>query len=99
MDLNTNAVMSTPVVAQGTTNSSTPAEPVPLKPNPATGAAGLNTDNKPGTDMQSDVTKAAAELLSTDEGRKLLAQLQAKQAAELQTATSVLTSALRSVAR
>lgn len=99
LDLNTNAVIATPVVAQGSTNSATPVEPTPQKPNPAAAAAGLTTDSKPGTDMQADVTKAAAALLSTNEGRQVLAQLQAKQASELNTATSVLARALQSVAR
>jgi hypothetical protein len=99
LDLNTNAVIDTPVVSQGMTNSTTPVEPIPQKPHPAASDAGLVTDTKPGNDMQSDVTKAAEELLRTPGGREVLAKLQAKQASELQTASAVLSRALQSVAR
>ena len=63
MDLNTNAVIPTPVVAQGTTNAETPAEPVPQKDHPATAEAGLNTTGS----APADVAKVAA-FLQTPEG-------------------------------
>jgi len=63
MDLNTNSAISTPVVAQGTTNAPTPTEPIPQKPHPATAEAGLNTAGS----APADVSKVAA-FLQTPEG-------------------------------
>lgn len=96
-DLDTNADMGkNMIVSQGTTKSSTPAEPVPLKPNPA--AKGVKEDSKPGTDMQDDVKKAAEVLMATDQGRQIIAKLaqdQAQKRAELGLAEQTLLTALQ----
>lgn len=71
MDLNTNSNITTPVVAQGTTNSTTPTEPIPQKPHPATAEAGLNTT----IGTPADVAKVAA-FLRTPQGRDFYQQVQ-----------------------
>jgi hypothetical protein len=73
LDLNTNSNITTPVVSQGTTNSTTPTEPIPQKPHPATAEAGLNTTGS----APADVAKVAA-FLNTPEGAEFYRQLQAK---------------------
>jgi hypothetical protein len=73
MDLNTNSNITTPVVAQGTTNSTTPTEPVPQKPHPATAEAGLNTTGS----APADVAKVAA-FLQTPEGVAFYRRFQAQ---------------------
>lgn len=73
MDLNTNSTIATPVVAQGTTNATTPTEPVPQKPNPATAEAGLNTTGS----APADVAKVAA-FLQTPEGVAFYRRFQAQ---------------------
>lgn len=69
-DLNTNAEITQPVVPQGTTNNTTPTEPVPQKAHPATEEAGLDTTS--GT--QADVSKVAA-FMKTPTGRAFLEHL------------------------
>jgi len=80
-DLNTNIGMGQDmIVPQGNTNITPPAEPVPLKPNPA--AAGVTKQDKPQTDVQDDVKKAAQLLSQTDAGRKIISKMAEAQAAE-----------------
>jgi hypothetical protein len=93
-DLFTNAHMKGTVVPQGSTKSKTPATPVPLKRHPAAPQPPVSND------LQADVKKAAAQLLQSDEGRQVLAQLQEQQQKqaqdnELDVATSVLLNALQ----
>ncbi len=106
-DLSTNIAMGKDmIVPQGNTNLTPPAEPVPLKPNPA--AAGVTKQDSAGTDVQQDVKKAAQLLMQTTAGKKIIskmaevqdaeAQAQATQSAEEEKAASVLMRALGSVA-
>jgi len=94
-DLSTNAHMGkNMVVPQGTTHSTTPHVPVPLKKHPAAPQPPVSNE------LQSDVKKTAAQLLSTPEGRQILNTLaeQQKQAAqneELDIATNILVNALQ----
>jgi hypothetical protein len=93
-DLNTNAHMKRVVVPQGTTHSTTPHVPVPLKKHPAAPQPAI------GNDLQADVKKTAAQLLSTPEGRQIINTLaeQQKQAAqneELDIATGIILTALQ----
>ena len=96
VDLDTNAHMGKDmIVTQGTTHQSTPEVPVPLKQNPA--AKGVTEGSKPKTDLQSDVKKAAEILMSSDQGRQIIAKLaeeQAQKQAELSMAEKVLLNAL-----
>lgn len=106
-DLTTNIGMGKDmIVGQGKTNISSPAEPVPLRPNPA--ASGVTKQDTPGTDVQSDVKKAAQLLMQTEAGKKIIskmaeaqdaeANLQQAQKAEEEKAASVLMRALGNVA-
>lgn len=95
MDLTTNAHMGkNMVVQQGMTHSTTPHVPVPLKKHPAAPQPHV------GNELQADVKKAAAQLLSTEEGRQVLAHLQeqqkqASQNAEVDVAAQILLTALQ----
>lgn len=107
-DLTTNIGMGQDmIVDQGKTNITPPAEPVPLKPNPA--AAGVTQQDKPGTDVQDDVKKAAQLLMQTDAGKKIISKMAEAQEAEAnaveaqrqeeEKAASVLMKALGNVAK
>jgi hypothetical protein len=106
-DLRTNIGMGRDmIVGQGQTNIPEPAMPVPLRPNPA--AAGVTKQDSAGTDVQSDVKKAAQLLSQTEAGRKIISKMaQAQEAedyamqtqrAEEEKAASVLMRALGNVA-
>jgi len=93
-DLSTNAHMKRLVVPQGMTHSTTPHVPVPLKKHPAAPQPHVSNE------IQADVKKTAAQLLSTPEGRQIINTLaeQQKQAAqneELDIATNILINALQ----
>jgi hypothetical protein len=107
-DLSTNIGMGKDmIVGQGKTNITPPAEPVPLKANPA--AAGVTKQDSPGTDVQSDVKKAAQLLMQTDAGKKIISKMAEaqdaeasalqEQRAEEEKAASVLMRALGNVAQ
>lgn len=95
-DVDTNLGMGKDmVVPQGDTKQTPPAVPVPLKATP--GTAEQTKKSKPDNELQDDVTKAAAVLLKTENGREILNKLAQEQAAketEQATAVSILQKAL-----
>lgn len=67
------------IVAQGDTQQTPPAVPVPLRATPGTGS--VVQKGKPANELQDDVKQAAAVLMQTPNGRQILNKLAEEQAA------------------
>jgi len=75
-DLETNLGMGKDmIVPQGDTKQTPPAVPVPLKSAPAAAGVDITQKDKPQTDVQADISKAASLLLKTERGRAILKKI------------------------